>query len=229
MSNDQRAIRLHQSAAGTVRVLRQAAGTCAASWPTRPWEPPTITPIASTTSVSAAGPTPRLPRLAGHGRRRPRPQQPGRRHAGWDKYTFHLYAEKFGFPAAAVLAQFRPTAQAGAASSPPPPAQPRRTSLPPGCASTNAGRFRQTLLQHAKRRLFHLVGYHPEDDTLALLDGGRIAVSTSVDRKVFGQSAGYFKREMGYLFQEVPAPIRPSSNWWAIRPFPGRGSSSSKI
>lgn len=124
---------------------------------------------------------------------------------GWDKYTFHLYAEKFGFPAAAVLAQFRPTAQAGAASSPPllrSPAELAAWLRLNQCWPV----FAKPCYSMQSVGCFHLVGYHPEDDTLALLDGGRIAVSDFVDRKVFGASAGYFKREMGYLFQEVLRP-----------------------
>lgn len=124
---------------------------------------------------------------------------------GWDKFTFHLYADRFGIPAPRVLASFRPCLV--------PQEQASGTLLTHSDqledwlrANKQWPIFAKPCFSQQSVGCFHISSYHAADDTLEFLGDKPMRVEDFVRQVILAPSGPYFKREMGYLFQAVMHP-----------------------
>lgn len=123
----------------------------------------------------------------------------------WDKLTFALIARAFDLPVPKLLALYRSRTHAAAhvaeviADTPDALAEWLRTNAHwPVFAKPSYGQ--QSI------GCFHLAGYEADGDALVTRLGERLPVGHFVSDVVDAPSGPFYRREMGYLFQEVLRP-----------------------
>jgi hypothetical protein len=123
----------------------------------------------------------------------------------WDKFTFHMYAERSGLSVPKVFASFRPRTES--AILPEPTVFTQEEQLEAWLRNNPAWPiFAKPCFSQQSVGCFHILGYRAADDALEFLGGESMTIESFVENKIRAPSSGYFKREMGYLFQEVLKP-----------------------
>lgn len=123
----------------------------------------------------------------------------------WDKFTFHLHASAFGLPVPRILVSFRPNMTIEWHV----PGELIRSArdLANWLRSTDTWpMFAKPSYSQQSKGCYYLERYSASDDAIVISGGEQISVERFVNDVVLASNVQFFRRDMGYLFQEVLCP-----------------------